>query len=204
LFHRRLRYHGGVSLPADIQDLLDQLEANTSDARALIEGLSAEQGEWRAEHVTWSVAQCLDHLATGNRVYLVPMREAAARAREQGRLRSRPAKPGLLGGLFVWSLEPPVRQYLKQRAPSTIRPSPTPRLDDAAAAFLVSQAEVVALLRDWADLDLARVRFVNPFVRGVRFSLATGFHVIVSHGRRHLWQARRVRQAAETARQKVP
>jgi hypothetical protein len=189
-----------VPLQADLQDLHDQLQANRRDARAVIEGLTAEQGEWRAAPGSWSVAQCLDHLATASRVYLAPMRSAAARAREQGRMRSRPAKPGLLGGLFVWSLEPPVRRYPKHRAPSTIRPSPAPRLDDAAAAFLASQADVLAHLRDWADLDLAGVRFVNPFVRGVRFSLATGFHVIASHGRRHLWQAWNVRRSAETAR----
>jgi hypothetical protein len=33
----------------------------------------------------------------------------------------------------------------------------------------------------------------------VRFSLATGLHVIAAHERRHLWQAWRVRQAAERA-----
>ena len=33
----------------------------------------------------------------------------------------------------------------------------------------------------------------------VRFSLATGLHVITAHQRRHLWQAWRVRRAAEAA-----
>jgi hypothetical protein len=42
------------------------------------------------------------------------------------------------------------------------------------------------------------VRFPNPFIRGVRFSLATGLHAIAAHERRHLWQAWRVRRAAET------
>jgi hypothetical protein len=48
-----------------------------------------------------------------------------------------------------------------------------------------------------AEIDLTGVRFPNPFIRGVRFSLATGLHVIAAHERRHLWQAWRVRQAAE-------
>jgi len=33
----------------------------------------------------------------------------------------------------------------------------------------------------------------------VRFSLATGLHVIAAHERRHLWQAWRVRANAERA-----
>jgi hypothetical protein len=56
---------------------------------------------------------------------------------------------------------------------------------------------VRAFLIEYADLDLAAVRFPNPFVRGIRFSLATGLHVITAHQRRHLWQAWRVRRAAE-------
>jgi hypothetical protein len=40
---------------------------------------------------------------------------------------------------------------------------------------------------------------VRSFIRGIRFSLATGLHVIAAHERRHLWQAWRVREAAERA-----
>ena len=56
-----------------------------------------------------------------------------------------------------------------------------------------------AFLRRYADIDLAAVRFPNPFVRRVQFSLATGLHVVAAHERRHLWQAWRVRRAAERA-----
>jgi hypothetical protein len=185
--------------PADIRLLEDQLEAAERDARDVVEGLTEEQGEWCAGGGSWSVAQCLDHLATGNRVYMGAMRPPAARAREQGRKRSGPAKPGLVGRCFVWSLEPPVTTYFKMKAPRSIRPRPTPRLPDAFAAFIASQADVLAFLREHADLDLAGVRFPNPFIRGVRFSLATGLHVIAAHERRHLWQARRVRTETERA-----
>jgi hypothetical protein len=58
---------------------------------------------------------------------------------------------------------------------------------------------VRTFLRRYAHIDLAGVHFPNPFIRGIRFSLATGLHVIAAHERRHLWQAWRVRQAAEGA-----
>ena len=61
-----------------------------------------------------------------------------------------------------------------------------------------------AFLRAHADLDLASVRFPNPFIPGVRFSLATGLHVIPAHERRHLWQAWRVRRAGEQAVSEPP
>ena len=88
---------------------------------------------------------------------------------------------------------------MRGKAPRTIQPRQSPPLQDALRAFLASQDEVFAFLRTFADIDLAGVRFANPFIRGVRFSLATGLHVIAAHERRHLWQAWRVRQAAERA-----
>jgi DinB superfamily len=181
----------------DIEALERAFEATESDARALVAGLTEEVGTWRAEPGTWSVAECLDHLATANRVYLVAMRPVAERALAQGRRRRGPAQPGLIGRWFVRTLEPPVRPIYRGRAPQAIRPRSSPALQDAMGAFLASHNEVRAFLRAFAAIDLAGVRFPNPFVRGVRFSLATGLHVIAAHERRHLWQAGRVRKAAE-------
>ena len=76
----------GEPRPADIRRLEDQLEAAERDARTLVDRLSDELGEWRAEPGSWSVAHCLDHLATANRVYLAAMRPPAERARAEGRL----------------------------------------------------------------------------------------------------------------------
>ena len=186
--------------PADIQALDEALDATERDARALIAGLSGQEAGWRSAEGTWSIAECLDHLGTANRVYLEAMEPAARRARERGRLRLRPAIPGTIGGWFVRTLEPPVRPRWRMRAPRTIRPRAEPPLADAFEGFLASHADVRAFLGTYADIDLAGVRFVNPFIRGVRFSLATGLHVIAAHERRHLWQAWRVRREVERRR----
>lgn len=185
------------TLPPDLQTLSDALDATERDARAVVDGLSELHGTWRAEPGSWSVAECLDHLSTANRVYLAAMESPAARALRAGRWRRHPAQPGLIGGWFVKYLEPPAKPGLKSKAPRKIRPRTAPPLHDAFTAFLVSQEEVRTFLRTYANIDLAGVRFPNPFVRGLRFSLATGLHVIAAHERRHLWQAWRVRQAAE-------
>jgi hypothetical protein len=182
--------------PADIAALQSAFAAAERDVGALVDRLGEARGTWRREPGSWSVAECLDHLAIGNRVYLAAMQPAAERALQARRLRRRPAVPGLIGGWFVRSLEPPVRPRFKGRAPQKIRPRPSPALADAAARFLASQQEVRAFTDRYAAIDLAGVRFPNPFIRGVRFSLATGLHVLAAHQRRHLWQAWRVREAA--------
>jgi len=85
------------------------------------------------------------------------------------------------------------------KAPRSVEPHTAPPLANAFASFRTSQDEVRAFLRAYADLDRAAVRFPNPFVHGIRFSLATGLHDITAHERRHLCQAWRVRRAAEGA-----
>jgi hypothetical protein len=180
----------------DIEALAAAYDAAERDARALVAGLSEELGAWRADTGSWSVAECLDHLAVANRVYLDAMRPAAEQAVREGRHRRGPATPGVIGRWFARSLEPPVKPRFKTRAPKNIQPRASPRLPDAIDGFLTSQDEVRTFLQKYADIDLARIRFPNPLVRGVRFSLATGLHVIAAHERRHLWQAWRVRTKA--------
>lgn len=186
-------------MPAELLALERELDEAERDARALAGGLDEQAGQWRAAPGSWSIAECLDHLATANRVYVRAMRGPAERARQLGRRRRRPARPGLLGGLFVRSLEPPARPLLKSKAPRLIQPRASIPLGEAFAAFLASQNEVRAFLREYAGIDLAGVTFPNPFIRGVRFSLATGLHVITAHERRHLWQAWRVHEAVQRA-----
>jgi hypothetical protein len=65
------------------------------------------------------------------------------------------------------------------------------------AAFRAVQRDVVSFVRDTAELDLNRVRFRNPFLKGLKlFNVATGVLVIAAHERRHLLQAGKARQAA--------
>ena len=184
-------------LPADLQALWDALDSAERDARELVKGLSEAGGAWRANEGSWSVAECLDHIAMGNRVYFAAMEPSAARALRDGRKRRGPAKAGLIGGWFARYLEPPARTLLKSKAPRAIRPRTAPALADAYDAYLASHSPMRTFLQKYADIDLAHVRFPNPFIRGVRFSLATGLHVITANERRHLWQACNVRREAD-------
>lgn len=174
----------------DIEDLDAQIDAVQADVEALVRGLDETSGGWAAAPTSWSAAQCLDHLAVFNGVYLGAMQRAAVKGRAQGRLRRGPAKPGFIGRLFIAEVEPPVKPRTRFRAPSNIQPGAAPSLIDANTRLVASQGEVRAFLVKNADLDLTGVRFANPILRGVRFSLASGLNIILAHERRHLWQAR--------------
>jgi len=179
---------------SEIKILDDAYAAAQSDAQSLIAGLTEAQAAWRSHPAAWSVSECLDHLATTNHIYLRAMQPVADAARRENRLRRRPALPGFFGAWFVRLLEPPVK--VKTKSPDSIQPRKAPALADASAAFFASHAEAQTFLRANADLDLAAISFPNPFLKGIRFTLATGVHVIPAHERRHLHQARAVLAAA--------
>ena len=185
------------SVSAEIGSLFEQFDAIESDVRALVAGLSEGLAQWRPEGGGWNVAECLDHLATANRVYLEAMRPAAERALAQGRMRQGPAVPGRIGRWFIAWQEPPVNPRRKSKAPNKIRPREGPPLSDAFERFIASHHDTRAFLQRFSELDLARIGFPNPFVPGLRFSLATGVNVLAAHDRRHVWQAWNVRRAAE-------
>jgi len=186
-----------MELPADIRALHHQLDAAERDAALLVAGLSPVQGVTRPAPGRWCISECLDHLATSNRVYLDAMRQPIPRAREGNRLRRGAAKPGWPGRLFIYSLEPPPKFASRRKSPRKARPRAAPSLADAYADFIASHADIRTFLLENADLDLARIRFTNPFVRVIHFSLATGLHVLMAHERRHLWQAWGVRRTQE-------
>jgi hypothetical protein len=181
-------------LRPELDALLAAYDAVEADARTLTADLPEVLGRWRARPDAWSVAECLDHLATANRVYLEAMRPAAERARSSAS--TRPALPGVVGRWFIAWLEPPVKPRLKGKAPKKIRPRSQPPLADAFERFIAAHRDARAFVEQYASINFAGVRFVNPFIPGVRFSLATGIHVIAAHERRHLWHVRR-----EAARQ---
>jgi hypothetical protein len=181
------------------RELSRQFDAIAQDAAKLVTGLDDPCGRWRVTPESWSVAQCLEHLAISNRVYLRPMQDAAREGQAPRRRRIGSAIPALLGHWFAKSLEPPAKALFKAKAPSAIRPSGASTVKEAFEDFMASHHQVTIFVSENADLDLDGVSFRNPFVRGLRFSVASGMHIIAAHDRRHLWQAWKNRRSAESA-----
>jgi hypothetical protein len=126
-------------------------------------------------------------MAHTNRVYLGALESAASRAHSG----HRPVQPaGWFSRFFLRKAEPPVS--LKIKAPKNIRPSASISKSDALSGFTNSNQQVREFITRTASLDLCGVRFRNPFIRGLNFTVATGLLVIAAHNRRHLWQMQQV------------
>lgn len=177
-------------LPDDLAAILRGLEESDREARALLAEVDEERFNARPDERSWSVAQCLDHLNTGNRVYLEAMQVAVEEARSKDVLRQGPIRPRVLERWFIREMAPPPRRRLS--APRKIVPAARKSRAEVGEEWTRIQGQLRDLLHEAAPLDLNRTRFVNPFLPLIRFSVGTGFLVLEAHERRHLWQARQV------------
>jgi hypothetical protein len=179
-------------LPSDLQQRLDELDATDAAADAIVAGLSDEQLHWQPNGgKSWSIAQCLEHLATANSIYAKPIRSAIDAARQRGLTREGPSRSSFLGEWFVRSLDVPVKRRL--RAPSNTRPSSGLPRDEVLRRYHEMIQFARGLILDAAAIDINRVTFQTPFFKFSRVRVATGLRVILAHNRRHLWQAAQVK-----------
>lgn len=180
-----------MSLPADLQSIVDQIEDVERQADEVSQGLTDDEFFWQPDGGRrWSVAQCLDHLAAGVEVYVTTLTPVIADARRRGVPRRNPAKPGFFGQKFVNSLEPPVK--MRGKAPNKILPRPKRTRTEIMTAFQRGHAAFRRLVAECAEIDTNAVTFPNPFITFVKMKVSTALNVIPAHARRHLLQARNV------------
>ena len=183
-------------------DPLDEVEKELNEATrrawTLVQSTDGRMFTVRPSPLRWSAAECLAHLSISSEMFLAPLREAIARARQSARRGK--VKMDLLGRVLAWFLEPPIRKKVKTTAPFV--PKSTRAKADAFGEFATLQEKLIDLLRDARDADL-RMKIVSPFDKRVRYNLLSAFRIVAAHERRHLWQAeqavaelRRVQSAA--------
>ena len=91
-------------------------------------------------------------------------------------------------------MEPPVRARMK--SPRKAMP-PTEIRDrrEALAEFIESHKAVRGVVERSSQLDLNGVRFKNPFIGVLRFTVGSGLLIVNAHDRRHLWRANQIKLA---------
>jgi DinB family protein len=173
--------------------LTAELGAADERAIALARGLTPEQLNWKPDAGHWSVGQCLEHLYAANEVYLPPIAKAL-----EGRPRAvvQDITPGWFGRWFMRRFIEPSPDTTKLRAPKTITPGE--RVDPLILdRFLDSNRKARELVGLAGGYDVNRIRFRNPFIPVIYFTVGTGLELISAHQRRHLLQAAQVLQRFE-------
>ena len=177
--------------------LTSELDAADARAIALTNGLGIAQLNWKSRPDTWSVGQCLEHLSLTNEIYIGPIAEALG-GRPTGSVDE--ITPGWFGRWFIREYIEPRTQRRRGRAPTTVVPIATQVDASIVSRFIASNAMVREVIARAHGYDINRLRFRNPFVPLLRFTVGTGLQIIVRHNHRHLDQAERVTRSPDFPR----
>jgi len=176
-----------------LQTVIVAAEENSQTARELVAGLSNAQLNWKPAPEKWSIAQCLDHLAVASHGFDGYFSAALVRGRKRWPVNTGPAyRPTFMGGWLIKLVHPETGRNLK--APKIFRPSESSNIDEPLEKFLKQQERFIEFVRETDGVDYNKTKLRSPVTPLMRYSLADAFVVTVVHGRRHLGQARRVRE----------
>ena len=179
-------------LPKWSSRLLCELDAADRRAESVATGLSPAQLNWQPRQGAWSVGQCLEHLRAGNEI-MVPLLSAALKGQPQGPVEE--ITLGWFSGWFIRTYIAPNPGGKRAKAPKKIEPASQVE-PSIVQSFLRSTDAARALVRKASSYDVNRLRYQNPFIPLLRFTVGTGLEIIAKHEGRHLLQADAVKQSA--------
>lgn len=178
---------------ADLESCRLQLLSIRQDVPGVWNGLSPAQFNWRPSPDKWSIAECLEHLNETARKTLPTLDDMIARARASGLMSNGPFVLGLIERMFIKSLEPPVRYRAK--APKRLAPRPATSyvVEEVATEFMRLQDALDARLEQADGVHLTKVKGPSPAFPMLKWSLGAMLSITLAHERRHIWQAREIR-----------
>ncbi|MEL7060263.1 MAG: DinB family protein [Acidobacteriota bacterium] len=187
-----------VPLPSPLDDLHQQLQVIRSDAEKLLDGLDNETLNWSIDEESWSIGQCLEHLAVVDWSYGKAIERRLEREIARGKVGepvSREARYSALERMWIRSIEPPATRSFP--APPSMKPPSTLDLDALQERFFGANARLTQAVESARGIDVTRVKIGLPIFPLVRLRIGAALSVVTSHDRRHLWQAWKVRRHAD-------
>ena len=170
----------------------EAMRAVQRDFLHLVQSLTDQQLNWRPTDGRWSIAECVAHLTAIGRAYTAPIEQAVERGFKRGYLGGRDFEPGRVGRWLIAQMEPPPRR--RMTAPRKIVPQHVASVASLKTAYEETHRELIRVVLRAEGLDLSRVKLNSPLMPLLRQPLGTWMAVLAAHERRHLWQARQVRQ----------
>jgi len=175
--------------------LVRELQEAGREARRLTGGLTDFEFNWRPGGGRWSIAECFGHLNIVGSEMLPLFDSAVAEARRERWYASGPFKTGLVARWQLRRFEPPVRR--RMRALERHVPPSNLGVREGVATLLDLFGQFASRLEAAGGLDLARPRVETPTGSVIQISLFESLLLFAAHARRHLEQAREVRERAD-------
>jgi hypothetical protein len=175
-----------------VEDYRQQFERIASEAKELAAGLTEAQFNWRPAPDEWSIEECLAHLTVVGQVEVEAVEKAVDLAKAKGITGTGPFEYPVWERFIVRETEPPVRHRMP--APKRFVPVHGQPITGILPTFLHLQRQFTIQTERADGLDLRRVKVPTPITRLLKLSLGATLAQAAAHERRHLAQARRVRE----------
>lgn len=173
-----------------IAELIEQTRGTLNQAEQLRQ-LSNELLNRKENEASWSVLECVEHLARYGDYYMPELDNRIAASKKA----SNPSfKSGVLGNYFV-NLMLPKEKPKKMKTMKEMNPLGS-QLDVAVIdRFIEQQHKTLALLDQARKVDLTRTKTSVSISKLIKLRLGDTLRFLVAHNQRHMMQAERTVQA---------
>ena len=175
-----------------LDDYRQQFERVATEAKELTAGLTEAQFNWRPAAGEWSIEECLAHLTAVGTVQIEKIERAVDQARAKGLTGTGPFEIPAWERFTLREAEPPVRHAMP--SPGRFRPIHGEPITGILPTFLQLQRQYTIQIERADGLDLRRVKVPILVTDLVKLSLIGTLALGAAHERRHLAQAKRVRE----------
>jgi hypothetical protein len=183
---------GKASAASQLSCLLQQFQAVTDHACKLVAIRSEQELSRHPQPDSWSVAECIDHVALTTRTFCPEMSAAIATAPKLDTPRQ--LHTSRLAQLLIRALEPPYR--LRHRVLSCLVPQ-THDFMPAWSGFVDSQVQLANLIHSSSGLAIDQVRIKSPACTQASYTVYGALGILAAHQRRHMWQVERILTALD-------
>ncbi len=175
-----------------LEEYRQQFERIASEAKELTKGLTEAQFNWRPAPDQWSIEECLAHLTAVGQVQVAAVEKAVDDAKARGIMGTGPFEYPIWERFILRETEPPVRHQMP--APKRFTPIHGQPITGILPTFLHVQRQFTLQIERADGLDLRRVKVPTPIAPLLKLSLGATLAQAAAHERRHMAQARRVRE----------
>ncbi len=178
---------------------IEQFKKARAEAETFLRPLDERTFRRKPSGKSWCIGECYSHLVETGSQYYNKASQGIEKARKPGSGSENPMHLRFHMKWFVNYLEPPVS--FKSKSPGSFQPVSYAGLDkdDVLNNFLDLQDKYISQLEDARsnNLDLSNIYVSNPLISFIKMTAAECIAVTEAHQRRHMEQARNVKQLIE-------
>ncbi|HEV8273447.1 MAG TPA: DinB family protein [Chitinophagaceae bacterium] len=153
--------------------------------------VSLEQLNWKHSPVSWSIAQCLEHLIIADSAYFPDLKNITEGNFKMDLWEKFSPFTRLCGRLMKDSLQEQVKR--KMIAPKKIQPQKPDKSLSIIDDYCKNLETFLTLISNCKNVDIDKTIITSPTIKIVTYNLRDAFTFLVQHEHRHINQAIRVK-----------